>query len=303
MTGPVHRPKQKLKIGIQGVRASFHDVVARQFFAMAQNGSNSSIAPDSAPVEITPVECSSFKLLCELLASGETDYAIMAIENSIAGSILTNYSLLERYAFKVIGEAYLRIELNLMALPGQSIDDIKMVLSHPMALLQCEEFLLRYPSIKVLETADTAESAKDIKEKQRFGHAAIASRLAAEVYGLDLLETGIETNKQNYTRFLAISRGERFRRDEQCNKSSIRFEVAHRPGSLVNVLHGFDQHGINMTKIQSVPILGRPYEYSFHVDLEWDDRQKYQAALRELASRTINLIHFGEYQRSERPNV
>jgi prephenate dehydratase len=170
-----------------------------------------------------------------------------------------------------------------------------------MALLQCEEFLATHPAMRALEAADTAESARDIQREQARGHAAIASRLAAEAYGLELLAEGIETNKRNYTRFLVIGRSEGNVPDPRANKASIRFEVADRPGCLAKVLGDFSELGVNMTKIQSVPILGRPYEYSFHVDLEWEDRGRYDEAMRRVRQDVINLIHFGEYVRSERP--
>ena len=225
-----------MKIAIQGVKASFHDVAARQFFS-------------SVPVE--PVECATFRELCEVLKSRKSDFAMMAIENSIAGSILPNYSLLESFQFKIIGEIVLRIEMNLMALPGQKIEDLKFVQSHAMALFQCEDFLHRYPNLKILEASDTAESAKDICNKNLMGYGAIASKLAAETYNLDILESGIETNKQNFTRFLVISRD--VKENPKANKTTLRFQTPHSPGSLVKILNIFASHNINMTKIQSVP--------------------------------------------------
>jgi prephenate dehydratase len=277
--------QKSLTIGIQGVRASFHDAAARQYF--------------KGPIDL--VECASFRRLCEALENKESDFNVMAIENAIAGSILPNYLLLERFRFRVIGEIYLRIEMCLMARPGQRIEDLQIVQSHPMALFQCEDFLARHPHLKVIESNDTAESAKDIREKNLNGQAAIASRLAAEAYGLELLAEGIETNKENYTRFLVVSRGDRLETQEPPNKTSLRFEVSHRPGSLVSILTSFMTHGLNMTKLQSVPIPGRPYEYSFHVDLEWTDYDEYQRALNELRLKAINLFHFGEYPKAERP--
>jgi prephenate dehydratase len=276
----------RLRIGIQGVKASFHDVAAREYFAGR---------------EIECVECQSFRRLCETLKNGETDFLIMAIENSIAGSILPNYVLLEQFHYRVIGEVYLRIEHCLMALEGQELRDIQIVQSHPMALAQCQEFLARHPWMKAQEAADTAESAKDIKEKNLRGVAAIASRLAAREYGLKILEEGIETDKQNYTRFLVVSNGRVFRENQKPDKASLRFEIPHRPGSLLSVLSSFVAHGINMTKLQSVPILGRPYQYSFHVDIEWEDEAEYQQAIKELKLKTSNMIHFGEYAKNERP--
>jgi len=273
-----------MKIAIQGVRASFHDVAARLFFLNEK---------------VEPVECSTFRELCEVLKSKKAEFAMMAIENSIAGSILPNYSLLESFHFKIVGEVYLRIEMNLMALPGQKVSDLKFVQSHPMALFQCEDFLHTSPALEILEGTDTAESAKNIKDKKLLGYGAIASQLAAETYDLEILESGIETNKQNYTRFLVISR--QAQEIGNANKSSLRFQTPHSPGSLVNLLKIFVTHNINMTKIQSIPILGRPYEYSFHVDLEWESKESYLQALNELKTKAINLIHFGDYLRGDRP--
>lgn len=277
-----------LKIGIQGVKASFHDAAATKHFG-------------PAPIEV--LECTSFPLLGARLRDHSADFSIMAIENSIAGSILPNYSLMEANGFKILGEVYLRIEMNLMALPGQGIEDLHSVQSHPMALFQCEEFLAKHPRLRVFEGADTAESAKLIRENRTLGQAAIASERAAEVYGLEILASGIETNKQNYTRFLVICRGEDYVIPGNANKASIRFELPHRAGSLADVLDVLRKFEVNMTKLQSVPILGRPYEYSFHVDLEWVDFARYREALKIIESDVVNLIHFGEYPRGERPSL
>lgn len=277
-----------IKIGIQGVQAAFHDVAARQYFEKQ---------------EITLVECLSFRVLSEKLRDRAADKALMAIENTIAGSILPNYSLLETYGFKILGEVYLRIEMNLMALPGQKIEGIQTVQSHPMALLQCQDFLALHPGMKAIESNDTAESAKEIKAKSLKGVGAIASRLAAETYGLEILGHGIESNKRNYTRFLVICRKEDHIISDQADKASIRFEVSDRPGSLARVLQVFNLLSVNMTKIQSVPILGRPYEYSFHVDIEWQDLSRYRIAMENIDKEVINLIHFGEYPRGVRPSV
>lgn len=292
-----------LQIGIQGVRASFHDAAAREYF--------------KEPLELC--ECASFRELCEALVDGRTDLSIMAIENSIAGSILPNYLLLEKFKLRVVGEVYLRIEMNLMALPGQKIEDLQFIQSHAMALFQCEDFLAAYPHLRALEAADTAESAKHIHHKVLKGYGAIASRLAAEVYGLEILAAGIETNKQNFTRFLVISRSEdsgslkpfahedfkKVLRNSQLepNKASLRFETRHEAGSLLAVLEVFKKHNINMTKLQSVPLLGRPYEYAFHTDIEWSKADEYKSSMKEIAQVSKNLFHFGEYPKSERPGV
>ncbi len=283
-------PKIIPKIGIRGVKASFHDVAARKFFGVQ---------------DIQELECPSFRDLCTRLRDREADSCMMAIENSIAGSILTNYNLLETFGLKIFGEVYLRIEMNLMALPGQRIEDIRMVQSHPMALLQCDEFLANHPQMKIIEATDTADSAKDIREKNLLGVAAIASRLAAEAYGLEVLGAGIETNKKNYTRFLAICRAEDSKSSALANKASIRFEAVDQPGSLGRVLEVFSQNSLNMTKIQSVPLLGRPYEYSFHVDLEWEDRSHFDKAMESIQAKklVINLILFGEYPKGTRPSA
>jgi prephenate dehydratase len=280
-------PVQRLAVAIQGIRASFHDVAARKYFSER---------------EVDIVECPSFRALCTTLADRKADVAVMAIENTIAGSILSNYALLEAHAFRVFGEVYLRIEHCLLGLPGQRLAEVRVIQSHPMALLQCEEFLARFPEVQVLEGSDTAMSARLVKEGGKPGHAAIASRLAAETFGLQVLEEGIETNKKNFTRFLVLCRAqdhERHARPDLADKASIRFETPHSPGSLVDVLEVFRSHGINMTKIQSLPILGRPYQYGFHVDLEWDDSGRYTQFLRALMSKVTHLSHFGDYPRGE----
>jgi prephenate dehydratase len=277
-----------LNIAIQGVRASFHDVVSRKVFPQQ---------------ELHTVECNSFPVLCESLARGQADIAMMAIENTIAGSILPNYALLQSYGFKILGETYLRIEMSLMALPGQTLPEIRVVQSHPMAILQCQDFLGTLPNIRVVEAADTAESALEIAKRGLVGHAAIASKLAASTYGLEILRENIETDRSNYTRFLTLCRSEDYQRPLESNKASLKFETKHEPGSLAKVLTLFSQHELNMTKIQSVPILGKPYQYGFHVDLEWSDDNHYQKALSELKIETLHLIHFGEYPRGEKPTT
>ena len=276
------------KVSIQGVRGAFHEIAAREYFR---------------DEEIDIYECNTFKDVVSSVKSGISGFGIMAIENSIAGSILPNYSLLEAYGFKVVGELYLRIEMSLMALAGQRLEDLRTIQSHPMALLQCDEYLSNHAYLKVVEGSDTAESAKDIRDKKLVGWGAIASASAAQEYGLEILAAGIETNKQNYTRFLVLCRSGDYQASPLANKASIRFEVAHRPGSLARVLDHFSELGLNMTKIQSVPILGRPYEYSFHVDLEWSEIQKYEQALEVTAPHVVNLIQFGTYVKSERPSV
>lgn len=279
---------QPIRVAIQGIRASFHDVAARKYFAGR---------------ELEVVECATFRSTCATLSDGRADVAVMAIENTIAGSILPNYSLLEAHQFRIFGEVYLRIELALLALAGQRLEDITTVQSHPMALLQCEDFFSRHPELEIVEGADTAMSAKRVAEAGLRGHGAIANRLAAETYGLEVLEDGIETSKKNYTRFLCLCRrpnAERWAQPEAADKASLRFEVPHHPGSLVDVLEVFRTHDINMTKIQSLPIVGKPYQYGFHVDLEWDDDARYATFLKALAEKATHVTHFGDYPRGER---
>ena len=275
-----------LHIGIQGIKASFHDVAAQQFF-----GSHEA------------VECPTFKRLCEKLKNGSSDFSMMAIENTIAGSILTNYSLLEQYSFQIIGEVYLPISLCFMALPGRKIADLKFAQSHPMALFQSEEFLFRNPHLKSLEAADTAESAKDVAEKKLDTYGVIASRLAAETYGLEVLEESIETNKLNYTRFLAIARKEDFKVTADADKSSLRFETENHPGRLLKVLEVLKKYNVNLTKIQSIPILGKPYQYSIHLDAEWVQYEDYQRCVDQIKQISNNLFEFGAYRRGVRPVV
>ena len=275
-----------MKVAIQGVKASFHDVAARKFFKTE---------------EVIPVECVSFPVLGKTLLSGQADFAMMAIENTIAGSILPNYSLLEAHGFKILGETYLRIEMCLLALPGQKLSEIRSVQSHPMAILQCTDFLSTLSDLKIIEASDTAESALEIQKRGLKNHAAIASRLAAETYGLEILADNIETNRSNYTRFLTLCRSEDVKPNPRATKASIRFETPDSPGTLVKALQVFQRHSVNMTKIQSIPILGKPYQYGFHVDLEWDQEGAYDSAMSEFGAHSINLIQFGEYERGEKP--
>jgi len=279
---------KSLTVAIQGVQACFHDVAARKYFSTST---------------ITPIECSSFRILCDSLSSRKADFAIMAIENTIAGSILPNYALLEKNDFKILGEVYLRIEMCLLALPGQSIEDIRFVQSHPMAILQCQEFLAQLQNVKLIEASDTAESAMEISQKGLKQFAAIASRLAGETYGLNILKENIETDPSNYTRFLVLCRSADYVRPEDSNKTSIRFETGHTPGCLAKILTVFSAHQLNLTKIQSIPVLGKPYQYAFHVDLEWSDYSDFTQALAEMKVYALNIVQFGEYQRGERRSV
>lgn len=271
--------KKKLKIAIQGIATSFHEVAALTYFNSA----------------VESVECLSFHTLCETLANKKSDFAVMAIENSIAGSILPNYFLLQDYRFSIVGEVYLPIHMHLLALPGVKLRDIKTIESHPMAIRQCSDFLFRLKNVDIRESDDTAVSAKRVKELNLTQTAAIANELAAKKFGLQILEKRIETHKKNFTRFLVLARGTEKVADS--NKASICFEVANEVGSLADALTTFKNNKINLTKIQSIPIIGRPSEYSIHVDLEWKKRKDYDAAMQKAMRQVRNLNILGEYKK------
>lgn len=273
--------KKKLKIAIQGIATSFHEVAAISFF--------------KDPIDT--IECLSFHALCESLRNGDSDYAVMAIENSIAGSILPNYFLLQSYHFSIIGELYLPIHMHLLALPGVKISDLKTIESHPMAIRQCAEFLQGLNGVEVRESDDTALSAKRVKEMKLKNTGAIANEFAAKKFGLQILEKRIETHKKNFTRFLVLARkgGD----PVESNKASLSFEVANEVGSLADALMTFKTNSINLTKIQSIPIIGKPNEYSIHVDVEWRRRKNYDDAVRLVLRQVRNLNILGEYKKAK----
>lgn len=269
------------RIAIQGGYGAFHEIAAYKYFG-------------EQSVEIVPRN--TFKDLFKALKDRQVDYGITAIENSLAGSILPNYTLLLESNMKVIGEIYLRIKQNLVALPGQTLLDIKEVYSHPMAILQCQTFFDEYPDMMLIDSIDTALSAKKIADEKLKGIAAIASELAAKKYGLDIVAEEIETNKRNYTRFLILQdkNGTPFT-DTQINKSSVSFALAHQTGTLSKILSIFSFHEINLSKIQSMPIIGKDWEYQFYVDLEITDYERYKHALAAIEPFTSDIHILGEY--------
>ena len=273
--------KRKLKVAIQGIATSFHEVAAQTYFG------------DS----IESVECLSFHALCESLKKEESDFAVMAIENSIAGSILPNYFLLQEFHFSIIGEVYLPIHMHLLALPGVKMSDIKSIESHPMAIRQCNDFLFRLRNVEIRESDDTAVSARKVKENKLTNTAAIANEHAAKKFGLQILEKRIETNKKNFTRFLILAKGRQT--THFSNKASLCFEVANEVGSLAETLMTLKNNLINLTKIQSIPIVGKPSEYSIHIDVEWKKRKNYDTALQEILRQVRNLNVLGEYKRAK----
>jgi prephenate dehydratase len=273
----------RTKIAIQGIKGSFHHQVAQDYFY--QN------------VEVD--ECLSFEELVASLLSGKSDQAVMAIENSIAGPIIPNYALIDKNNLHIIGEHYLDIHQNLMALKGQKMEDIHEVHSHPMALLQCMEFLKKYPNIKLVEDKDTAETARRIDEKQLTGIAAIASKTASEMYDLEILAPEIQTINNNMTRFVIIKKEKEYAEENEINRASLKFELDHKRGSLAAVLNVMSDCKLNLTKIQSLPKIETPWKYSFFVDVTFD---KYEDYAKAKALLTIMAEYFkvlGEYKNTK----
>jgi prephenate dehydratase len=273
--------KKKLRIAIQGIATSFHEVAALTYF--------------NEPLDT--IECLTFHQLCESLKNGQADYAVMAIENSIAGSILPNYFLLQEYHFSIVGELYLPIHMHLLALPGVTLNDIRAIESHPMAIRQCAEYLQAMQNVQIRESDDTALSAKRVAELKLKDTAAIANEHAAKKYGLQILDKRIETHKKNFTRFLILTK--RSNGKAESNKASISFEVANEVGSLADALMTLKNNSINLTKIQSIPIIGKPSEYSIHIDVEWRKRKNYDDALHQVLRQVKNLNVLGEYKKAK----
>lgn len=276
-----------LRVAIQGVAGCFHDAAAREYF-------------EGQDIETVP--CETFNEMFNLLKSDASMLGILAIENTIAGSLLQNHELLRQSNMTIVGEYKKYISHSIAALPGQSIDDIAEVNSHPMALRQCEQYLQLHPKMKMVETFDTAGSAKMIAENNLVGHAAICGRYAAELYGLKVLEDDIQTNKRNFTRFLVVTdpcNATGFKNQKAVDKASIAFTLPHSQGSLSAVLVIFSFYGMNLTKIQSLPIIGREWEYRFYVNLTFNDYTRYRQsidAVRPLISDFKILGEYAEYK-------
>lgn len=274
-----------LRVAIQGVAGCFHDAAARAYFAGR---------------EVQPVESETFTTMFEALAADASLLAVMAIDNTIAGSILPNHELLRLSNLRVVGEHKMRISHVLCAMPGQTIDDIREVHSHPMALMQCEQYLHRRRHLRMVEAFDTAGSARDIADAGTQGVAAVCGELAAELYGLSILERGIETNKRNFTRFLVLAdplvADEIAPRPEEVNKASVVFTLPHTQGALSKVLTIWSFYNINLSKIQSLPIIGREWEYRFYVDLTFDSPVRYHQALDAVRPLLNDFRILGEYR-------
>lgn len=268
-------------VAIQGIKGSFHHIVALQYF-------------DSSIQHID--ECMTFDGAVQSVLTKKTDAVIMAIENSIAGSIIPNYALIDDNQLHIIGEHYLDIQHHLMALPGQSIEDIHEVYSHPMALLQCKQFFKQHPHIKLVEDKDTAEVAQRIQQKQLKNVGAIASQLAAELFELEIVSESIQTIKQNETRFVIAVTTNSEAQEVQINKASLKFDVDHKRGSLASVLNVMSDCRMNLTKIQSMPIIETPWKYAFFVDITFDAYKDYQKAKSIMEIMAQNFKVLGEYK-------
>ncbi|WP_185872971.1 prephenate dehydratase [Blattabacterium cuenoti] len=272
------------KIAIQGVKGCFHHAAVSKYFKGCS---------------YTLMECSSFRELAFSVFRSNVDIGVMAIENTIAGTILTNYSLLYEYNLRIVGEVYMPIKHHLMAYPGQTIEDIKKIYSHPMALLQCELFIEEHPDIQISKYSDTASAAKYISNFKKKGLAAIASEDAAIEYGLEIISSNIQTINKNFTRFFIIKNFLKKQNEEDnFNKASLIFKILHTTGSLAKILSLISNLGINMTKIQSIPIIQRPWEYSFYVDIIFNNIKDYKLMKNKI--KKVPCIHqfyiMGEYK-------
>ena len=269
-----------LKIAIQGIKGSNHHQVAVDYFGS----------------EIELDECLSFDALVQDLLDNKADKGIMAIENSIAGSIIPNYALVFHNNLHIIGEHYLNIHHHLMVLKGQKLSDITEVSSHPMALLQCKEFFKQYPNIRLVEDVDTAETAKRIQEQNLPHVAAIAPKVAAQLYGLDIVADNIQTIKNNATRFIIVKTKNKVLPKEEINKASVRFVTDHKRGSLAAVLNVMSDCRMNLTKIQSLPVIETPWKYAFFVDITFNDYADFGKAKALLDIMTEEFKVLGEYK-------
>lgn len=272
------------RIAIQGIEGSYHDIAAHQFFA---------------DEDIELICCNTFEQLFDTIRQDPTAIGMAAIENTIAGSLLHNYELLREAPVTIVGEHKLRIKHSIMCLPDDDWDTLTEVHSHPVALMQCRDFLSRHPHLKVVEAEDTAGAAADIARHQSRGQAAICSKAAAPIYGMKVLEEGIETNKHNFTRFLvfaAPSRANLLRDIRTTDKASIVFSLPHEEGSLSQVLSVLSFYKLNLTKIQSLPIIGREWEYLFYVDVQFADYTRYTQGIDAIRPLTSGLKILGEYR-------
>ena len=274
----------KHRIAIQGIEGSFHDIAAHRYF-------------DNEEVEL--VCCETFEQVFSEMSRDPQLMAMVAIENTIAGSLLHNYELLRDSGVTIVGEHKLHICHSIMCLPEDDWDDLKEVNSHPVALMQCRDFLNKHRGLKVVEVADTAGAAADISRGHLRGHAAICHKDAAEIYGMKVLQEGIETNKHNFTRFLVLANQQMaigMRNLQEVNKSSLVFTLPHEEGSLSAILSVLSFYKLNLTKIQSLPIIGKEWQYMFYIDLSFSDYTRYRQAINAISPLTSDLKLLGEYR-------
>jgi prephenate dehydratase len=275
----------KKKIAIQGFEGSFHQAAARKFFGN----------------EVEVICCSTFRDVVKIADDeSRSDGGLMAIENSIAGSILPNYNLLQKSNLKITGEIYLQIDQNLLVNPGVALEDIREVHSHPMALLQCMDFLEKH-GWKLIETEDTALSAQHIHQHKSKHIAAIAGELAAELFSLNMIAPNIHTQKNNYTRFWVLQNAESAEEVEEANKASVIFETDHSKGSLAKVLTKISEGGVNLSKLQSMPIPGSDWKYAFHADCEFTNLEHLNDVLKNMKPFTANIKVYGVYKNGKTP--
>lgn len=266
-------------IAIQGIQGSFHHAVSQQYFSKT----------------VSLLECPSFDGLVKALLSQEATLGIMAIENSIAGSIIPNYALIDQNNLHVVGESYLNIHHNLMALPGETLQSLREVHSHPMALLQCKQFFAAYPHIRLVEAEDTADEARRVAENKLAGIGAIASSHAASLFDLEILAHSIQTIQNNVTRFVIVQKDKPSMAHETVNKAGIKFVLDHQRGSLATVLNVMSDCQLNLTKIQSLPVIETPGKYAFFVDVTFDAYKNYEKARKILEIMALELKVLGEY--------
>ncbi|WP_299226952.1 prephenate dehydratase [uncultured Psychroserpens sp.] len=271
-------------VAIQGVKGSFHHIVSQQYFKK----------------DITVKECLTFENAVECLLNNHSDAVIMALENSIAGSIIPNYALIDAHNLIIVAEHYLDVQHHLMALPNQSINDIEEVYSHPMALLQCKAFFKDYPHIKLIEDKDTAEVAKRIQEKQLKNIAAIASKLASDIFELDILAESIQTIPHNETRFVVVKKPNTSNNSKNIDKASLKFELDHKRGSLATILNVLSDCKLNLTKIQSLPKIDTPWKYAFFVDVCFESYNDYEKAIAIVKLMAEEFKVLGEYKNAKR---
>ncbi len=279
------------RVTIQGVEGCYHEQAARAYFA-------------NESVETIP--CVNFPSLFEQMSNDDTLLGIAAIENTIAGSLLQNHELLRSSNLRIIGEHKIRISHVVACLPDDDLDDITEVNSHPIALMQCEKWLSAHPTVKAVECDDTADSARMIARNNLRGHAAICGEYAANLYGLKILEKSIETNRHNFTRFLIMvdeKHADQYIDPQKINKASLVFSLSHTQGSLSSVLAILSFYAINLTKIQSLPILGREWEYLFYVDVSFDDYVRFKQSTEAVKPLTNEFKILGEYTESENPTI